>query len=218
MPEMPARTLEQVAMLRFDARRLGAPVDVRDTGAMAQTLLDKGAQVDGEPGDRETPLITAASYGDAEVARVLVAAGGDLEAVAADDAGGVPGGTPLRHAAVFGMTEVVDVLVAAGARLDSLEMAAAAGGIRGWSLDDAPLQTRIRSLVFAADHERLDVIDALVEAGTPIDAVDAEWGRQALRVATQNGRSASVRRLLSHGADPSAMDVDAARPPSSPES
>jgi predicted ArsR family transcriptional regulator len=27
------------------------------------------------------------------------------------------------------------------------------------------------------------------------------WGRQALRIAAQNGRPASVRRLLEHGAD-----------------
>ncbi len=57
---------------------------------------------DGAPGDAETPLMTAASYGDAEVARVLVEAGADLAATASPDAGAVPGGTALRHAAVFG--------------------------------------------------------------------------------------------------------------------
>jgi len=46
--------------------------------------------------------MTAASYGDAEVARVLVEAGADLAATASPDAGAVPGGTALRHAAVFG--------------------------------------------------------------------------------------------------------------------
>ncbi len=63
----------------------------------------------------ETPLITAASYGDAAVAQVLIEAGADLDVVASDDAGGVPGGTALRHAVVFGMTEAVKVLLAAGA-------------------------------------------------------------------------------------------------------
>jgi hypothetical protein len=33
----------------------------------------------------------------------------------------------------------------------------------------------------AADHQRLPVIDQLVEAGTPVDAVDEVFGRQALR-------------------------------------
>ena len=50
------------------------------------------------------------------------------------------------------------------------------------------------------------MIDELVAAGTPIDAADAEYGRQALRLATQNGRPKSVRRLLKHGADPNLKD------------
>jgi ankyrin repeat protein len=74
----------------------------RVPGAVAGALLAAGAPVDGPPGDRETPLITAASYGDAELARVLIEAGADLEATAAPNAGGVPGGTALEHAAVFG--------------------------------------------------------------------------------------------------------------------
>jgi ankyrin repeat protein len=72
--------------------------------------------VDGDPGDSETPLITAASYGDAEVAKVLIEAGADVDARSAPDSGGVPGGSALLHAAVFGMTDVLDLLVAAGRR------------------------------------------------------------------------------------------------------
>ena len=107
--------LSYTAMLRYDtAGRVWR--DVPGTGAVARLLLQTGAPVDGEPGDTETPLMTAASYGDAEVARALVEAGADLEARAADDAGGVPGGSALLHAAVFGMTDIVDVLVGAGAR------------------------------------------------------------------------------------------------------
>jgi hypothetical protein len=52
------------------------------------------------------------------------------------------------------------------------------------------------------------VIDRLIAAGTPVDAFDEVWGRQALRVAAQNGRPASVRRLLEHGADPNLRDKD----------
>ena len=59
----------------------------------------------------------------------------------------------------------------------------------------------------AADHERLSVIDELLEAGTPIDAEDEVWGRQALRVAAQDGRAASVRHLLARGADPNVRDA-----------
>lgn len=67
--------------------------------------------MDGDPADSETLLMTAASYGDPEVARVLVEAGADLDAAASVTAGAVPGGTALRHAAVFGMPDAVEVLM-----------------------------------------------------------------------------------------------------------
>jgi uncharacterized protein len=200
-----ASPLGYTAMLRYDSAD-SVWRDVPGTGAVAKLLLEKGAPVEGEPGERETPLITAASYGDAEVARVLVEAGADLEAIAAPDSGGVPGGTALLHAAVFGMTDVVDVLVAAGARINGIEEAAAAGDVSGWLTTDTPPDARVRALVMAADHERLDVIDQLIAAGTPVDAVDPAFGGHPLRQAASNGRPASVRRLLAHGADPNLRD------------
>lgn len=199
-----ADLLGYMATLRFDHRRLGLPRDLPGTGAVARALLAAGAPVDGHPGDRETPLITAASYGDAEVAQVLIEAGADVNAVSAPDSGGVPSGSALQHAAVFGMTEVLDLLVAAGARIASLEMAAAAGDVSGWPLEG--LESRLRALVFAADHQRLDVIDRLVAAGTPVNQPDAKWRRLPLHVAAGNGRVASVRHLLTLGADPTVHD------------
>jgi len=118
-------------MMRFNHDRLGLPAELPGTGAIARALIEAGAPVNGRPRDKETPLITAASCGDAEVAQVLIDAGADIEAVSAPDSGGVPGGTALEHAAVFSMTGVVDVLVAAGAKIHSLEQAAAAGDIAG---------------------------------------------------------------------------------------
>jgi ankyrin repeat protein len=195
-----------MAMLRFDADRLGLPRELPGTGAVAQRLIDAGAPVDGDPGDPETPLITAASYGDAEVAKVLIEAGADMNARSSPGSGGVPGSTALLHAAVFGMTDVLDLLVEAGAEVTSLEEAAAAGDVAGWLTPKSDPQARIRALVFAADHERLAVIDQLIDAGTPVDAFDEAWGRQALRVAAENGRPASVHRLLERGADPNLRD------------
>jgi uncharacterized protein len=203
-----ASPLAYVAMLRFDAGRLGLPRDLPGTGAVARALLDAGAPCDGDPADRESPLITAASYGDAEVAAVLIEAGADLEACSTPDSGGVPGGSALLHAAVFGMTEVLDLTVAAGARIASLEMAAAAGDVTGWLGPGNDPEARIRALVFAADHQRLTVIDQLIDAGTPVDAVDAQWGRQALQIAAQRGRPLSVRLLLERGADPNRRDAE----------
>ncbi len=167
--------LGYITMMRFNHDRLGLPRELPGTGAIARALIDAGAPVNGHPGDKEPPLITAASCGDAEVARALIDAGADIEAVSAPDSGGVPSGTALEHAAVFSMTDVVDVLVAAGAKIHSLEQAAAAGDITGWPLGRFTLQSRLRALVFAADHQRLEVIDQLIEAGTPVNQADAEW-------------------------------------------
>ena len=206
-----ASPLAYVAMARYDTAT-GTWRDVEGTAAMAHVLIAAGAPVDGVPGDRETPLMTAASYGDAAVASVLIAAGADIDAVAADDAGGVPGGSALLHAAVFGMTDVLDVLVAGGARLRSLEEAAAAGVLDGWSVADADEQTRLRALVMAAHHERIHAIDALAAAGTPVDAEDAVFHRHPLRLAAAEGRAASVRRLLALGADPRRRDAHGMTP------
>jgi hypothetical protein len=203
--------LGYVAMLRYDTAR-GVWRDVAGTAGMARALLAAGALVDGEPGAPESPLITAASYGDAGVARVLVDAGADLEATAAATAGGVPGGTALLHAAVFGMTAVVDVLIAAGARIPDLVQAAAAGDVRGRLRPGTAEQERTLALIMAADHQRLPVIDALVAAGTPVDGADPRWGRHPLRTAAGNGRPAAVRRLLAHGADPTLRDPDGRTP------
>jgi len=204
--------LNYVAMLRFDSHRLRLPHDLSDTGTIARALIAAGAPVDGRPGDPETPLITAASYGDADVARVLIDSGADLEATAAPDAGGIPGGTPLLHAAVFGMTDVVDLLVKAGAPIHGVEEAAAAGDVDKWLTAKTPPQARIRALVMAADHQRLNVIDELVAAGTPVDGVDEQFGRHPLRVASQHGRPNSVRRLLEHGANPTLRDAEGRTP------
>jgi uncharacterized protein len=201
-----ASPLAYIAMLRFNTEQLNVPADEYRTGAVARALLAAGAPVNGDPADRETPLITAASYGDAEVAAALIEAGADLELHAAPNAGGVPDGTALLHAAVFGMTAIVDLLVAAGAVIDSLEMAAAAGDATGWLRPDSDLQMRLRALVFAADHQRLPVIEQLLDAGTPIDQADAEFGRQALQVAAEHGRPASAALLLERGADPNRRD------------
>ena len=201
-----AGPLGYMAMLRFDHGRLGLPRELPGTGAIAGALIQAGAPVDGYPEDTETPLITAASYGDAEVAQVLIEAGAEIEAVSATDSGGIPSSTALTHAAIFGMTEVVDVLVAAGARITSFGNAVAAGDITGWPLAKFSPQSKIRALISAATHQRLNIIDQLIAAGTPVNEAGAEWGELPLHAAAQHGRPASVRRLLAHGADPDLRD------------
>lgn len=195
--------LAYVAMLRYDTEQR-VWRDVPGTGDMAKALLAAGAPVDGDPGDPETPLITAASYGDAEVARVLVEAGADLAATATATAGGVPGATALRHAVVFGMTAVADVLVAAGAT--DLGHAATTGDVTQELSAGTTQADRVAALRIAAEHGRLGVIDQLLAADTPVDGVDRD-GSTALHEAAYSGRADSVRHLLSCGADPAHADT-----------
>ncbi|MGH3567071.1 MAG: ankyrin repeat domain-containing protein [Pseudonocardia sp.] len=196
-----ADPLGYLAMLRFDSRRLGLPPDLPGVGAMTRVLLDAGAPVDGHPAASETPLITAASYGDAEVARILVDAGADLEAT-----GPATGGTALHHAAVFGMTDVVDLLVAVGATIHNLVEAAAVGDVTGWLGAGTPVRERVAALRMAAGHERLAVIDQLLAIGTPVDGLD-DAGSTALHEAAYSGRARSVRHLLARRADPTRRDT-----------
>lgn len=153
-------------MLRYDTSR-GIWRDVPGTGAIARALLEAGAPPDGDPADAETPLMTAASYGDAEVARVRLEFGADLAATTAGDSGGVPGRTALRHAVVFGMASVAEVLLAAGAT--DLVQAAAAGDITGLLTADTSESDRVAALRIAAKHGRPDVIDQQLGAATPVD-------------------------------------------------
>ena len=197
--------LSYIAMRPFDTsrRRWGRPTA---NAGVVEALLRAGAPVDGLPTDRESPLITAASYGSTEVARALIDAGANIHRVASLDSGGVPGGTALLHAAVFGSTAIVDLLRDAGATPASIEEAAALGNVADWVDPVPPEDARVRALAMAADHERLDVIDCLIALGTPLDATDARFGRQALRLAAARGRTGSVAHLLARGADPSLRD------------
>jgi uncharacterized protein len=206
-----AGPINYAAMLRSDSTTMTWH-EVTGTGPVIRALLAAGAPLDGRPEDRETPLITAASYGDAEATAVLIEAGADLERRSAPDAGGVPDATALAHAAIFGNTACLDLLAAAGASVGNLVMAAAVGDIGAYDLGAADQETRTLALVMAADHERLAVIDQLVAAGTPVDVADATWHRQPLRLAAENGRPGSVGRLLAHGADPTLRDAEGRTP------
>jgi uncharacterized protein len=205
--QLGADPLSYMAMLRFDHDRLGLPPDLPGTGQIAKALIDAGAPVNGRPGDTETPLITAASYGDADVARVLIEAGADIAVISAPDGGGVPSATALQHAAVFGMTEVVDVLVAAGARISRAsrwrppQVMSLAGR---WP--DSPCKAGSARWYSPPTTGGWRPSTSLSRPEPPVNEADAEWGRLPLHTAAGNGRAASVRRLLAHGADPSLRD------------
>lgn len=192
------RPLSYVAMMRYDTTD-GIWRDLAGTGAMARALLNAGAPVEGDPSYPETPLMTAASYGDAEVAQVLIEAGADLDATVSGTKD-----SALRQAVVCGMDAVVRVLLGAGAT--DLVQAAAAGDITGMISSDTSSADLVAALRIAAGHGQLGVIDQLLGYSTPVDGVDAD-GSTALHEAAFRGRADSVRQLLARGADPAHRDT-----------
>ncbi|MEV6599518.1 ankyrin repeat domain-containing protein [Actinoplanes sp. NPDC051346] len=159
---------------------------------------------------REGPLHIAARAGDGpEVAR-LVAAG------AVVDAGNYRKYTPLHIAAGMAASGVVAVLLAAGADASALTV-----------FNNTPLHEVASGRVGTAEAA-LEIVDSLLGAGCPIDAVDS-GGRTALWYAAATGtvpwaagqhavRLHVLRRLLDRGASPSiaargeqGRPIDAAR-------
>ena len=70
------------------------------------------------------------------------------------------------------MADVAQVLLAAGAT--DLVQAAAAGDITALLTAETLQHERVAALRMAAEHGRLDVIDQLLSAATPVDGVDAD--------------------------------------------
>jgi uncharacterized protein len=186
-PEIePTSPLTYVGMARF----YGYATHDR-TGDLAQVLLGAGADKDDET-KNGSPLICAASHGDADVVRVLLEAGASVDLT--DD----PPDTALRVVAAYGWPEIVDMLIAAGAEPQSIIEAAGSGDISEWDLDALSDHQRACGLRAAAVNERINVIDELLAAGTPIDAeVD---GHPAIFWAKEQGRPKAVAYLAARGA------------------
>jgi uncharacterized protein len=169
-------------------------------GAITEVLLAAGVSPDGDPDDRGGPLLNAASYAALDVARVLVAAGADLEVRGSAVPGG---GTPLAHAVHYGNTHVALALAEAGARVDSCFDAAGVGDLglvrQLYGPADAP-----RALRAAAVNDQLEAIDLLLDLGTPIDVLEGD--ATALHWAAWEGKLPAARHLVHRGADPEATD------------
>ncbi len=184
----PTSPLTYVGMARFYGY-----AEHERTGELAEVLLAAGADKDDE-GKNGAPLMCAASHGDADVVRVLLEAGARVDLVDPSS----PSETALRVAAAYGWPEIVDLLRAAGAEPGSIIEAAGCGDLSGWDLAALSDFERACGLRAAAVNERLDVIDALLEAGTPVDAeVD---GHPAIHWARRQDRPRAVAHLGARGA------------------
>ena len=144
---------------------------MQGNGAMAELLVNKGANVDAEVGGW-TPLFIAAERGSVDVVQALMASGG------ADC--GVRGGTsPLILAADNGHVDALKAMIELGGDVN-------AAGDGGW--------TALHSATGKA------MVDALVDAGANIEARDSE-DDTPLNYFAQYHAIEPMRALVSRGAD-----------------
>ncbi|MDL9977944.1 ankyrin repeat domain-containing protein [Microbacterium sp. ASV49] len=141
--------------------------------AVAELLIAAGADVDwrGPDGTGETPLHWTASSDDADVARVLIDAGADIEA----PAGSI--GTPLDNAVGYGCWNVAGLLVERGAVVDKPWQAAALGlldRLRELLDADPPQELIDQALWHACAGGQRRAAELLVDRGADL-AVSPEY-------------------------------------------
>ena len=131
---------------------------------IAKLLHHKGAHANVSGRNRETPLHSAAWYGDLEMVQVLLDYNADV------NARNNGGSTPLHEAAYNGRTKVVLVLLEGGANVGAEN-----------NQGRTPLHE-------AADHGRAEVVLVLLEHGANIGAEDNQ-GRTPFWEATREGNN-----------------------------
>jgi ankyrin repeat protein len=140
-------------------------------------LLASGVDVNARDGLGSTPLLDAAWSGNADMARVLLQHGADVNAAHRE-----AGSTALEYAVLTGHTAVVKLLLAAGADTT-----------RRYRYDQTVLH-------LAAARGFPQILESLVSSQAAINPVDAN-GNTPLDEAVLHNQMASIRFLISHGAE-----------------
>lgn len=155
------------------------PLHLATNGTIVEVLLRAGASVDARDEHGSTPLHRAASRGNADAARALIAAGADVNAADFFDAQ-----TPLHRLAAHDRAdELVEALVDAGANTSAHTKL----------LTDTPMH-------IAAIHGNHGVLRALVRAGANVD-VRRRDGISPVFLAASKGKTIALELLIRSGAD-----------------
>jgi ankyrin repeat protein len=151
----------------------------RGLADVASALIRRGARVDARRPERlDTPLHFAAN---ADVARVLIEGGADVEALDWSKR------TPLHWAAQFGRLDVAELLIRSGAEIDR------------------PADDGATPLHWAAREGHAAVVQLLLREGAKANRKDGA-GRTPLHFAAWRGWVEAVELLLGAGADPGLRD------------
>ena len=156
-----------------------ADAAMRGDGTKVRLLLRQGADVNAAQGDGMTALHWSASRGDLEATRMLISAGGRLEAVTRNG-----NYTPLHLASKAGNLPGVRALLDAGANVNAKTTSGGA----------SPLH-------LAAAQGSAEVVKALLDRKAVVDAPDGAWNETPLMWAAAYNRVDAMKALLDHGAN-----------------
>jgi ankyrin repeat protein len=158
---------------------------INGTVAVVSALIQHGANVEEMDRQNETPLHKAAAAGAVEAARFLLDKGANIHAL--DDYYN----TPLLMAAWKGNVQMCELLLSRGAKVDHLN------------------EDYYSVLHMAASHGSMAVIKLLLAAGAPVNAATIDEEMTVLHmVSTLPDASATMKMLLSYGADKNSKDVE----------
>ncbi|CAE7866986.1 ANK1 [Symbiodinium microadriaticum] len=198
---------------------------LRGHSAVARVLLETRADLNCRSRHGSTPLGMAAELGELETARLLLENHADTAAADKD------GWTPLLLACRKGYLEMAELLLQAGANgetpLAALSSKGQADGVRlteaSAEVDKADVEGRTPLLV-ACLHGHMEIAKLLVEAGATFQkAIEKSSGNvvagnahpeivHMLSQAAADGCVATVRLLLSAGADKEELNTFGATP------
>jgi len=177
--------------------------------AIFQTLLDKGADINGDNGFGWTPLLGAISQGHTEMAELLLNKGVQVNTSTPDgetalnlalkknmpgvswrimkmgadlNAADSGGWTPLHSALRYGCVDAATNLILKGADLQ------------------AKTNTNWTPLLFALQHGHFQIAQYLIEQGVDYNVVNRQ-GWTALHMALHYGRPDFAKRMIEKGAD-----------------
>lgn len=145
-----------------------------------EMLLEQGGDVNLAQGDGMTALHWAGETGSAEMAKMLIYAGANVDALTR-----LGDFTPLLIAAQSGNGPVVQVLIGSGADITARSNVGGA-----------------TALHYASEAGNSEAIKALLDAGVDPNVRQTAWGQTPLMFAASKNRIDALRILLDRGGDP----------------
>jgi ankyrin repeat protein len=187
------------------------PIERGFLAQIAQLFVRAGANVHGPvhsrykgmPSAGRSPLITAISRGDIDLARYLISVGADVNLGHERDDAEYPVVTPLRIAVATGRVDLVRLLLENHADVHAVCECGDYEYSIGYSSTPKPRKSfTATALQAAAFNGNIDIVVSLLKAGSDInERAHGNNGQTALYAATNAGKFSVVELLVQSGAN-----------------